>query len=137
MRIDPEAGESLYLQLARQIRDRIISGDLPVGEPIPSARTVLAEFGIGRNTYSHAVRELKRQGLVAVRPGQGVYVITRPELRAVGLRPGDRVSARMPDDEERARLGTGYLTPLLVIVHADGSQEAHSAAVTVGDVPYP
>lgn len=135
MRMDPGAGEAGYLQLARQIREQIISGDLPLGEPLPSARSIQAEHGIGRNTYTAVVRELRRLGLVAVRPGRGVYVIARPSLEVVDLRPGDRIAARMPSDAERERLQTGYLTPLLVVTHADGTEGLYSAAVTIGEVP--
>ena len=31
VQVDYESGEKVYLQIARAIRDRIISGDLPVG----------------------------------------------------------------------------------------------------------
>ncbi len=37
----------------------------------------------------------------------------------------------MPTEEERARLSTGYLTPVLVITRADGQIEPYNAAVTV------
>lgn len=131
MRVSLDGGESLYLQLARSLREQIIDGTLPVGEPVPSGREIHARWGIGRNTYSAAVRELKREGLVAVRPGMGTYVIARPRLTVIDLGPGDQVAARAPDDAERASTGAGFLTPVLVVTRRDGRTEVHSAAVTI------
>lgn len=131
MEVDSESGEPQYLQLARQVRQRIIDGSLEVGEPLPSSREVLARHGVGRATWGRAVAELRRQGLVSVRRGQGAWVTARPAVRVVALGPGDRVSARAAAEGERESLGAGLLTPVLVVTRADGSREVHDGAVTV------
>ena len=131
MQIDYESGEKVYLQIARIIRDRIISGDLPVGAQIPSGNQMKQEWGVNRLTGAQAVEELRKAGLVVTRPGVGTFVAATPALQAVVMRPGDRVISRMPTEEERIRLGTGYLTPVLVITRSDGRVEQYNAAVTV------
>jgi DNA-binding GntR family transcriptional regulator len=131
MRVDYESGEKVYLQIARAIRDRIISGELPVGAQIPSGNQMKQEWGVNRLTGAQAVEELRKAGLVVTRPGVGTFVAAMPVLQVVALRPGDRVIARMPSEEERERLSTGHITPVLIVTRADGRVEAYNAAVTV------
>lgn len=130
VRIDYESGEKIYLQIARIIRDRIISGDLPVGAQVPSGSQMRKEWGVNRLTGAQAIEELRRAGLVVTRPGVGTFVAASPRQQVVCLFPGDQVSARMPTEAERETLRTGFLTPLLVITRADGTVEPYNAAVT-------
>jgi DNA-binding GntR family transcriptional regulator len=131
VQIDYESGEKVYLQIARIIRDRIISGDLAVGAQIPSGNQMKHEWGVNRLTGAQAVEELRKAGLVITRPGVGTFVAATPASQVVALRPGDRVISRMPTEQERERLSTGYLTPVLIVTRADGSVEPYNAAVTV------
>lgn len=131
MRVDYESGEKVYLQIARAIRDQIISGDLPVGAQIPSGNQMRQEWGVNRLTGAQAIEELRRAGLVVTRPGVGTFVAVAPTSQVVVLRPGDRVIARMPTEEERDRLSTGHITPVLIVTRADGRVESYNAAVTV------
>lgn len=130
VQIDYESGEKVYLQIARIIRDRIISGELPVGAQIPSGNQMKQEWGVNRLTGAQAVEELRKAGLVLTRPGVGTFVAVTPVSQVVVLRPGDQVIARMPTEEERERLSTGYLTPVLIVTRSGGSVEAYNAAVT-------
>jgi DNA-binding GntR family transcriptional regulator len=130
-RVDYDSGERVYLQIARIIRDRIINGELPVGAQIPSGAQMRREWGVNRLTGAMAVEELRKAGLVATRPGVGTFVAASPARQVVELRPGDRVTSRMPTEEERQELRTGHLTPVLIITRADGRVEPYNAAVTV------
>jgi DNA-binding GntR family transcriptional regulator len=131
VRIDYDSGERVYLQIVRIIRDMIISGELPVGAQIPSGAQMKHTWGVNRLTGAMAVEELRRVGLVVTKPGVGTFVAASPTKQVVDLRPGDRVMSRMPTEEERQKLGTGYLTPVLVVMRADGRVEPYNAAVTV------
>jgi GntR family transcriptional regulator len=131
LRIDYESGEKVYLQIARIIRDRIISGELPVGTQIPSGSQMRQEWGVNRLTGAQAVDELRKAGLVVTKPGVGTFVAAIPERRVVELRPGDQVASRMPTEAERDELRTGYLTPVLIVTRADGKVEPYNSAVTV------
>lgn len=131
MQVDYESGEKVYLQIARAIRDRIISGDLPVGAQIPSGNQMKQAWGVNRLTGVQAVEELRKVGLVVTRPGVGTFGAATPASQVVVLRPGDRVIARMPTEEERDRLSTGHITPVLIVTRADGRVEPYSAAVTM------
>jgi DNA-binding transcriptional regulator YhcF (GntR family) len=131
VRIDYDSGERVYLQIVRIIRDMIISGELPVGTQIPSGAQMKRQWGVNRLTGAMAVEELRKAGLVVTKPGVGTFVAATPASQMVSLYPGDQVIARMPTEEERGRLGTGYLTPVLVITRTDGQVEPYNAAVTV------
>ena len=131
VRVDYESGEKVYLQIARAIRDRIISGDLPVGAQIPSGNQIKQEWGVNRLTGAQAVEELRKAGVVTTRPGVGTFVTATPASQVVVLRPGDRVDR--PD-----ALGRGAGTAEHRAHHpgahrdqADGSVEPYNAAVTV------
>jgi DNA-binding GntR family transcriptional regulator len=89
------------------------------------------QWGVNRLTGAMAVEEMRKAGLVVTKPGVGTFVATTPDRRLVSLHQGDQVIARMPTEEERERLCTGYLTPVLVITRADGQVEPYNAAVTV------
>jgi len=131
LQIDYESGEKVYLQIARIIRDRIISGELTVGAQIPSGNQMKQAWGVNRLTGAMAVEELRKAGLVVTRPGVGTFVAQTPTLQVVEVWPGDLVVARMPTEEERERLATGYLTPVIVVTRSDGGVEQYNAAVTV------
>ena len=131
VRIDYDSGERVYLQIVRIIRDMIINGELPVGTQIPSGAQMKRAWGVNRLTGAMAVEELRKAGLVATKPGLGTFVTGAPARHTVRVRPGDQVMSRMPTEEERVRLSTGYLTPVLVITRADGQIEPYNAAVTV------
>jgi DNA-binding transcriptional regulator YhcF (GntR family) len=131
VRIDYDSGERVYLQIVRIIRDMIISGELPVGTQIPSGAQMKRQWGVNRLTGAMAVEEMRKAGLVVTKPGVGTFVATTPDRKLVRLYPGDQVIARMPTEEERERLCTGYLTPVLVITRAGGQVEPYNAAVTV------
>ena len=60
-----------------------------------------------------------------------ISVAAIPASQVVVPRPGDRVTSRMPTEQEREGLSTGYLTPVLIVTRADGSVGPYNAAVTV------
>ncbi|MFG3439950.1 GntR family transcriptional regulator [Nonomuraea sp. NPDC047897] len=77
--IDREGPVPPYLQVAAALRDRILSGKIPVGRRIPSLVELEEEFGVARDTLRKAVKVLKQEGLVETVTGMGVYVVPRDE----------------------------------------------------------
>jgi DNA-binding FadR family transcriptional regulator len=64
----------LYLQVAEQIRDAILRGDLGSGERLPTERELSETFGVSRASVREALRSLQAHGLVS---GAGRIVPTR------------------------------------------------------------
>lgn len=54
----------IYLQLAEQIRLRIISGRYAPGERLPSVRDLASEAAVNPNTMQRALVELEECGLI-------------------------------------------------------------------------
>ncbi len=76
-----------YLQIAGHIRDRILSGELAPGDPVPSERALAVEWGVARPTATKALEALRLEGLVAARQGAATVVLARSE---VNRRPRER-----------------------------------------------
>ena len=77
MSIDHLGETPVYLQLAAILRDRIRSGDLVVGRPVPSLPHLMADYEISRGTAARAVKVLVDEKLVRIVPGRGAYVIAQ------------------------------------------------------------
>lgn len=61
-------------QLVTQITLGIVSGDLPIGEKLPSTREIARRFTIHSNTVSAVYRKLSADGWLEFRKGSGFYV---------------------------------------------------------------
>ena len=71
---------SVHEQLFTQITIGIASGDLPIGEKLPSTKEISRRFQIHANTVSAAYQELAEQGWVEFKPGSGFFVTeNKPE----------------------------------------------------------
>ena len=66
--------QSLTNQVVVQIEDMILSGELKVGEKLPSARDLCDMLGVSRPVISAAMIELSKLGFVRISPRQGIYV---------------------------------------------------------------
>ncbi len=62
----------------RQLRDRVVTmildGILAEGDPLPSVRTVAAEYRLNPITVLKGYQELVDEGLVETRRGRGMFV---------------------------------------------------------------
>jgi GntR family transcriptional regulator len=61
-------------QIAANLRALILSGDLRVGERIPSTAALMAEYGVTDKTVQRALAILKAERFVEGKPGIGVFV---------------------------------------------------------------
>jgi len=71
---DRPASSNIATTLFREVRRRILSGELAPGERLPGERELAAEHRTNRNTLREAVRRLEQARLVTVRHGHGVTV---------------------------------------------------------------
>lgn len=78
---------SIYLQIADQIRERILQGEWQDGERIPSIRELAIELGVNPNTVTKSYQALLDWGIVANQRGRGYFVSNRAAERALtGMR---------------------------------------------------
>jgi len=75
--MDREWSESqpIYRQLRDRIVAMILDGALHEGEPLPSVRTVAAEYRINPITVLKAYQELVDEQLVEARRGRGMFIV--------------------------------------------------------------
>ena len=65
---------SLKELFVQKLRGMILSGELPMGEKLPSERELCQQMGVSRAVVNGGITELARQGFLEVRPRQGAYV---------------------------------------------------------------
>jgi GntR family transcriptional regulator len=68
--------EPIYRQLRDRVVHMILDGSLKEGDPLPSVRTVAAEYRINPLTVLKAYQELADEELVEKRRGLGMFVNT-------------------------------------------------------------
>jgi len=66
--------ESLQSQIHRQIRAKILAGELTAGSDLPSIRKLAREQRISVITVQRAYENLERNGLIHSRRGKGFFV---------------------------------------------------------------
>lgn len=93
-----------------QLRQRIASGEWPVGTRIPAEPALVDLLGVGRNTVREAVQSLVHAGLMERRQGSGTYVLSASEMavtmsrQIADARQRDVVEVRRSLEVEAARL---------------------------------
>ena len=73
----------IYLQIADQIRDRILRGEWRDGERIPSIRELATELGVNPNTVTRSYQALLDWGVVVNQRGRGYFVSELAAERAL------------------------------------------------------
>jgi GntR family transcriptional repressor for pyruvate dehydrogenase complex len=70
-----KTSERLFLEVVRQIEERIIQGKLKPGDMLPAERIMAEQFGVSRTVIREAMKALELRGLVEVQHGRGVMVV--------------------------------------------------------------
>ena len=97
-------GTPIYEQIARQIKAKIVGGELQPGEALPSMRLLAKDLRISVITTKRAYEELEREGFVISQTGRGSFVapVGVELLREEQLR---RVEAHFEEAAKAAHLG--------------------------------
>ena len=64
----------VYLRLRDSIAARILDGSVKDGDPLPSVRSLAAEYGANPLTVAKAYQTFQDEGLIVVRRGVGMFV---------------------------------------------------------------
>lgn len=87
-------------QIQESILDAIRSGEFPAGSKLPSERTLMEMFDVGRPSVKEALLMLERKGFVRLKRGVAPVVI-EPTPESAMNAITDMVSAMLADDERR------------------------------------
>lgn len=74
VRLDRGAGLPLHRQLYQGLREAILDGTLAPGSRLPATRSLAAELGSARVTVDSAYAQLRAEGYLDARTGDGTYV---------------------------------------------------------------
>ena len=83
--------QRLFEQVARQLGALIRSGEFTVGSRLPPERDLAKQLGVSRPTVREAMIVLELAGLVEVRVGAGIFVIS--DRTEEGPLPGSQATA--------------------------------------------
>ncbi|WP_058269853.1 GntR family transcriptional regulator [Olsenella massiliensis] len=72
--ISNASDQPIYEQVASQLRDAILAGELSEGELLPSIRSLANSLRISVITTKRAYAELERQGFIDTVQGKGSFV---------------------------------------------------------------
>lgn len=75
------SSEPLQQQIIRQIRAKILTGELEAGRDLPSIRALAREQHVSVITVQRAYEELVREKLILSRRGKGFFVAELPKNR--------------------------------------------------------
>ena len=67
----------LYQVIGEELKEKILSGQYPVGTKMPPERIIAEELGISRTVVREAMIMLELEGLVEVRKGSGDSMLSR------------------------------------------------------------
>ncbi len=72
--LDYSSGVPIYRQIIDQIRYGIASGQLRMGEQLPTVRALAVELKVNLNTVSKAYKELEIKEILSTQQGSGTYI---------------------------------------------------------------
>ena len=72
--IDTKKGLPIYLQIIEQVKHRIASGELNIGDRLPTVRQLAVDLEINPNTVAKAYTELERDGILDTKQGIGSFI---------------------------------------------------------------
>ena len=72
--LDYSSGVPIYRQIIDQIRYGIASGQLRMGEQLPTVRALAIELKVNLNTVSKAYKELEIKEILSTQQGSGTYI---------------------------------------------------------------
>jgi DNA-binding LacI/PurR family transcriptional regulator len=111
-----------YAKLATKLRQSIVSGDIRVGESLPSSKQLAATHGVAPETARRAAKQLEAEGLVTAEPRQGFRVLARVNDPERGL-----PIAFVLGDAERTELWDEFHRSLFACLQKAAAERGWSA----------
>lgn len=107
------AGKRLYHTVAERIKEQVRQGAYPVGSRLPGERDLAEELGVSRVTVREAQIALEAVGMLDIRVGSGVYVLS-PTIESAQALPDvgafELTEARAAVESEAAALAASAIT---------------------------
>ena len=122
--ISNSSDKPIYEQIASQIREQVLVGDLAEGEQLPSIRALATQLRISAITTKRAYQDLEAQGYIHTVPGKGCFVAgdNLELLREERLRLVEASLSRAVSDARAAGVSAGELREMLDLLLEEDEQ---------------
>lgn len=114
--------DPLYKQIAKQIKNNILTGELSPGELLPSIRALAKELQISVITTKKAYEELEREGFIESVAGKGSYVASHSStiLKEKRLKIIEEKLAEAVAESRALGIGLEELLEMLTLLFEEG-----------------
>lgn len=127
-------------QLYGQIFNQIASGQLNVGDQLPSENELAERFGVSRPVVREALLRLRADGLITAQQGLGSFVSAQPAARVKSFAAAENVASYLCCQEVRislegdaARLAALRRSEAQMIA-IDAAHERFTSSATLGKI---
>ncbi len=85
----------LSAEMEQDLRTKILAGQPPVGEKLPTERVLCETYGVSRTVVREAIAGLRSAGLIESRRGSGLFVRSDKAAPVSGLPPMPEIPAEI------------------------------------------
>ncbi len=107
LRIDPDSGVPIYLQIVHAVKHQVAAGRLKPGQQLPTVRELATNLRINPNTVARAYDQLDGDNVITTQQGRGTYVREHPDEAHLSRVRQDQLKAMMDSVVGKA-LSMGY-----------------------------
>jgi DNA-binding transcriptional regulator YhcF (GntR family) len=111
----------IYDQIASQIKNQIITGELKEGDALPSMRLLAKELRISVITTKRAYEELERDGFIVTSTGRGSFVASKniEFIKEEQLRMAEHHLFKSVEIAKSSGISLGELTDILETLYQE------------------
>jgi GntR family transcriptional regulator len=119
--ISNSSQEPIYEQIAKQIKNMIMRGDLAEDEMLPSIRNLAKELQISVITTKRAYQELENDGYIVTVHGKGSYVAAQNKeiLKEIRLKIVEEKMAEAVDAGKSIELTLDEMQEILKLLYEE------------------
>ena len=140
LRMKPERSTlRSYARISTMLKERIATGEFVIGARLPPDRELTVHYDVSRPTMREALIALEVEGVVSIRPGSGVYIISKhPRLEiasSIEVDLLDILQARRVMESEAIALAATQITAAdmkSIADHIDDIRKFHESDDLVG-----
>lgn len=128
---------AIYKQIAADLREQILSGELPPGTRLGSEKELAHRYEVGIGSIRRVMTALRSEGLLAGEQGQVARVAEAPDERIVEVRASisPSIRSRRATLGERERLGISDGVWVIEVTYGGFSDVYPGPGTTVQIIP--
>lgn len=94
MKIDPDSGTPIYLQIIDELKTAVLCGRYRDGDRVLPVRELAVQLRVNPNTVAKAYRLMQDEGLLVSRPGGGTFIAV-PEAFSLRREREEAIAAQL------------------------------------------